>query len=307
MRIQTVLGPIEPEALGRTMMHEHTMIDLEASFGDYNAIITDEDMVAKELAIYREAGGSAIADVTPSHLGRNPAAMARISKASGVHIVMGGGWYRHEYHPADVATTSTNALADRVIREFTDGVDGTGIKPGLVGELGTGRGPVMSLGEERAFRAVARAQRQVGFSISTHTTHYGELAYEQIQVFREEGVPLDRVVIGHLGEYAGAADVVAIAETGANVQIDHVGRPPATGMISDRQRAVNVAEVVRAGRASQLTVSMDICANSQMHARSGHGYDHLLRTFVPLLREDGVSERDIEIILVDNPRRILAF
>jgi len=307
VRIQTVLGPIEPQALGRTMMHEHTMIDLEASFGDYNAIITDEDMVAKELAIYREAGGSAIADVTPSHLGRNPAAMARISKASGVHIVMGGGWYRHEYHPADVATTSTNALADRVIREFTDGVDGTGIKPGLVGELGTGRGPVMSLGEERAFRAVARAQRQVGFSISTHTTHYGELAYEQIQVFREEGVPLDRVVIGHLGEYAGAADVVAIAETGANVQIDHVGRPPATGMISDRQRAVNVAEVVRAGRASQLTVSMDICANSQMHARGGHGYDHLLRTFVPLLREEGISERDIEIILVDNPRRILAF
>ena len=307
MRIQTVLGAIEPEALGQTMMHEHTLLDLEASYGDYNAIVTDEEMLGKELAIYREAGGSAIADVTPSHLGRNPAGMARISKASGVHIVMGGGWYRREYHPADVATTSTNALADRVIREFTDGVDGTGIKPGLIGELGTGRGPVMSLGEERAFRAVARAQRHVGFSISTHTTHYGELAYEQIQVFREEGVPLDRVVIGHLGEYVGASDVVAIAETGANVQIDHVGRPATGGMISDRQRAKNVAEVVRAGRVDQLTVSMDICANSQMHVRGGHGYDHLLRTFVPLLREEGVSERDIEIILVDNPRRILAF
>jgi phosphotriesterase-related protein len=147
----------------------------------------------------------------------------------------------------------------------------------------------------------------VGFSISTHTTHYGELAFEQIAVFREEGVLMERVVIGHLGEYAGAADVLRIAETGVNVQIDHVGRPTTGGMISDRQRARNVAELVGAGRVGQLTVSMDICANSQMHARGGHGYDHLLRNFVPLLREEGVSEPDIQMILVDNPRRILAF
>ena len=173
--------------------------------------------------------------------------MARISKASGVHIVMGGGWYRREYHPAEIATSSTNALADRIIREFTDGVDGTGVKPGLIGELGTGRGPVMSLGEERAFRAVGKAQRQIGFSISTHTTHYGELAFEQIGILREEGVPFERIVIGHLGEYVGAGDVVAIAETGVNVQIDHVGRPANGGMISDRQRARNVARG-RSGR-----------------------------------------------------------
>jgi phosphotriesterase-related protein len=289
------------------MMHEHTLIDLEASYGDYDAIVTDEAMLAEELGSYREAGGSAIADVTPSHLGRNPSGMARIAKASGVHIVMGGGWYRREYHPPEIAATATNVLADRVVREFTDGVDGTGIRPGLVGELGSGRGPVLSLGEERAFRAVARAQRQVGFSISTHTTHYGELAFEQIQVFREEGVPLERVVIGHIGEYVGAGDVLAIAETGVNVQIDHVGRPESAGMISDRQRARNVAEIAKAGRVEQLTVSMDICSNSQMHARGGHGYDHLLRNFIPMLREEGVSDADIETILVENPRRILAF
>lgn len=307
VKIHTVLGAVDPATFGPTMMHEHTFISLEASLGDYNAIVTDEAMLIEELKAYREAGGSAIADVTPSHLGRNAAGMARISAASGVQIVMGGGWYRHEYHPDEIATTSTNALADKVVAEFTVGVDGTGIIPGLVGELGTGRGPVMSLGEERAFRAVARAQRQVGFSISTHTTHYGELAFEQIAVLREEGVPVDRIVIGHLGEYVGAADVVTIAETGVFVQIDHVGRPASGGMISDRQRAKNVAEVVRTGRVDQLVVSMDICANSQMHARGGHGYDHLLRNFVPLLREEGVSETELEAILVENPRRILGF
>ena len=306
-QIMTVLGSIKPTDLGSTMMHEHTIMDLEVPLGNYNAIVTNEATLIDELSIYREAGGSAIVDVTPSHLGRNAAAMARISEASGVHIVMGGGWYRHEYHPSEIENTSTNALAEKIVREFTEGVDGTGIKPGILGELGTGRGPVMSLGEERAFRAAARAQREIGFSISTHTSHYGELAFEQIGVLREEGVPFDRIIIGHLGEHVGAADVIAIAETGACVQIDHVGRPVTSGMISDRQRAKNVAEVVRAGHGRQLTVSMDICGNSQMHAHGGHGFHHLLRIFVPLLREEGVSDAEIEIILVQNPRTRLAF
>jgi predicted metal-dependent phosphotriesterase family hydrolase len=307
VKVHTVLGEIDPSELGTTMMHEHTYMDFEPALGNYDAIVNDEQKLVSELRLYREAGGSAIADVTPSHLGRNPRGMARISDASGVHIVMGGGWYRHEYHPDEVANTSTNALAEKLVREFTDGVAGTGIKPGLLGELGTGRGPVMSLGEERAFRAAGRAQREIGFCISTHTTHYGELAFEQIGVLREEGVPDDRIIIGHLGEYVGADDVIAIAETGVCVQIDHVGRALSGGMISDEQRAKNVAQLIAAGHVRQLTLSMDICSNSAMHAHGGHGYDHLIRNFLPLLRVEGVTDADIHQILVENPRARLAF
>ncbi|MBM4407403.1 MAG: phosphotriesterase, partial [Chloroflexi bacterium] len=181
---------------------------------------------------------------------------------------MGAGWYRREYHPPQIASTWTDDLAAQLVREFTDGVGATGVRPGIIGELGTGRGPTMTPGEERAFRAAARAQRQLGCSISTHTTHYGELALAQIELLREEGVPVERIVIGHLGELSGADDVLAIAETGVFVQVDHVGRAGG-GMIDDRQRARNVAQVVRAGRARQVTLSMDICANSQMRARGG--------------------------------------
>jgi phosphotriesterase-related protein len=219
---------------------------------------------------------------------------------------MGAGWYRHEYHPDEIRAKSVNQLADGLIREFRDGVGETGVKPGILGELGTGR-HAMTAGEERAFRAAARAQRDVGYSISTHTTHYGELAFDQIRLLRSEGVPVERIVIGHIGERRGAADMLAIAETGVWIQLDHVGRPLERGMISDRQRAANVAEVVRAGRVGQLTLSMDICANSQMHAHNGHGFDHLLRGFVPLLLEAGVSQADVDTMLVENPRRILAF
>src|SRR3990172_556314 len=210
MRIQTVLGPIDPESLGATMMHEHTFFDIEVTPGSYDAIVDDEAMLGDELQAYSRAGGSALVDLGVPAIGRNPAGMARLASATGVHIVMGAGWYRGEYHPDEIRTRSVNELADGLIREFRDGVGGTGVRPGILGELGTGRG-AMRAGEERAFRAAARAQREAGFSISTHTTHYGELAFEQIRLLREEGVPVERIVIGHLGEYVGARGGVAIA------------------------------------------------------------------------------------------------
>src|SRR3954451_4429649 len=174
MRIQTVLGPIDPSALGPTMMHEHTFFDIETNLGSYDAIVDDEGMLVDELLVYASAGGSGLVDVTPPALGRNPAGLARLAQATGMHIVMGAGWYRGEYHTDDVRSLSANQLADGLIREFRDGIGETGVSPGILGELGTGRGGIRAT-EKRAFRAAARAQREVGFSISTHTTHYGEL------------------------------------------------------------------------------------------------------------------------------------
>jgi phosphotriesterase-related protein len=306
-KVMTVLGPVDPAEIGPAMMHEHVLIDeYYYQLGNYDAIVDDEGVVTRDLAAYRAAGGSCLVDVTDSNQGRNPAGLARVSRASGVHVVMGGGWYKDAEYPAFINELSTNELATLIEREFRDGVDRTGIRPGIYGELGTDR-RFITAREERAFRAVARAQQRIGFSISTHTTHYGELAFEQIALLREEGVPTERIVIGHVGERFGAADVLKIAKEGVFVQIDHVGRPAGSGMISDRQRAVNVAEVVAAGAVDQLTVSMDICTNSQLLAFGGHGFGHLLTTFVPLLREAGVSDDAIDAILVRNPRRVLAF
>lgn len=309
MSIQTVLGPIDPASLGPTMMHEHTFFDIETTPGSYDAVVSDAALLASEVARFGQAAGpgAALVDLTTATIGRNPSGLAELSRRSGVHIVMGTGWYRREFHPPEIATTWTDDLAAKLVREFTDGVPGSGgVRPGIIGELGTGRGPAMTPGEERAFRAAARAQRRIGCSISTHTTHYGELAFDQIELLREEGVPPERIVIGHLGELTGADDVLAIAETGVFVQVDHVGRRGGA-MIDDHQRARNVAQLVRAGRAGQITLSMDVCANSHLYARGGHGFDHLVRAFVPMLIDEGVSEADVRTMLVNNPRRILAF
>ena len=157
------------------------------------------------------------------------------------------------------------------------------------------------------FRAAARAQRATGASVTTHTTHFGDLAHEQMDILMEEGVPPERIVIGHLGERRGVKGELAIAERGVYVEIDHVGRPASAGTQPEWRRARNVAELVQAGHLERVLISMDICTNSLLHWNGGHGFDYLLTTFVPLLREEGLTEEEIRIILVDNPVRVLDF
>jgi len=307
MQIDTVSGPIQPAALGVTLMHEHTFCDLWEWGGrrDYDGIVDDETLLVQELACYRVAGGSALVDVTPEGVGRNPAGLRKLADRTGLHIVMGCGWYRERVYPAFVYDLPINKLADRLIRELSDGADGSGVRPGIIGELGTERFHITPA-EERVFRAAARAQRTVGVSITTHTTHFGDLALEQVDLLLDEGVSPERIIIGHLGERRDARDVLEVARTGVFVQIDHVGRPARAGTQPERQRAANVVAVARAGHLDQVLISMDICANSQMHWNSGHGYDYLLRSFVPLLLEEGLNESQVQTILVENPRRALA-
>jgi predicted metal-dependent phosphotriesterase family hydrolase len=308
MHIETVLGPIPPEQLGITLMHEHTLVDLWEWGGrqGYNSIVDDEGLLAEELALYRQAGGSALVDVTNIGDGRNPAGLRRLAQATGLHLIMGAGWYRENVYPRYLYERSVDQLADMLIQECSAGVDGTGVRPGILGEIGTERFSI-SPAEERVFRATARAQRQTGLTITTHTTHFGDLAFEQLAILLDEGVPPARIIIGHVGERRDATDVIAIARQGVFVQIDHVGAAAGSGCQPEIRRARNVVEVVRAGFLEQLLISMDMCANSRLHHFGGSGYDYLLRTFVPLLEQEGLSPSEIHTILVDNPRRALAF
>ena len=190
--------------------------------------------------------------------GRNPAGLRRLAEATGLHLIMGAGWYRERVYPREVYERSTNQLADQIVREFADGADGTGVKPGIIGELGTERFHITPA-EERVFRAGARAQRATGAAITTHTTHFGDLALEQVALLREEGVPSDRIIVGHVGERRDIRLEQAIAATGVYVQIDHVGWPSGAGMQPEHQRVRTVADMVRAGHLDQLLISMDIC------------------------------------------------
>ena len=164
-------------------------------------------------------------DLTVPAIGRNPDGMARLAAATGRP-------HRDGRRLVSAANTTPRRSATKSVERAGRRADprvprrsGGRRASGRASSASWGQvGGAIRAGEERAFRAAARAQREVGFSISTHTTHYGELAFDQIALLREEGVPVERIVVGHVGERRGAADVLAIAETGVFVQIDHVGR-----------------------------------------------------------------------------------
>ena len=302
MRVMTALGPVGPEELGITLPHEHIIVDLRHSLGGFSAVLDDVSLAVDELRAFKEAGGGTVVEVTNECLGRNAQALKHISQESGVHIVASTGFGKRPYFPTIVQELNTNALADLLVKEIEEGIGNTGIRAGIIGEIGTDR-DYITPDEERVFRAAARAQVRTGAAITTHT-FLEQLIPDQLEILEDEGVDFARVVIGHLGDKRDVDTTLATAARGVFVQIDHIG---GTVHQRDEQRAKTVARLITGGYLSQILLSMDICMKSRLHWYGGGGYDYLLQEFVPLLLEEGVDRSAINTMLIDNPRRLLAF
>lgn len=303
-RVMTVLGPIAPEQMGVTLSHDHLLVDGWGIRELYDAILDDEELAVAEVARYKAAGGGTICDPTNIGLARDPAALKRISERTGVHVVMGAGWYRERVYPGYVQEELPDQLADRLVAEIVDGVGGTGVRPGFIGEIGTERHHVTPA-QERVFRAAGRAHARTGIPIMTHTTHWGELALEQIDLLGEEGVDPSRVIISHLGDRPGIRHWLPIAERGAWLDVDNLAFIGGYAPLS--VRADNVAGLCAEGLAGQIMLSNDICELGQLAFYDGCGYDNVIVNFLPMLRERGVSEEQIHTMTVENPAKAFAW
>ncbi len=306
--VQTVLGPIDPASLGWTLPHEHTQIALWqiADRWDYWQLTRDEPVILDELRQFHDAGGTALVDLTLPGVGRDPAWLAGLARASGLHLVMGCGWYRGAYYPPEamIDRRSVDSLADELVREALDGVADTGVRPGILGEIGTDK-PWVSPAEERVHRAVARASRRTGLAISTHAV-MSPVGLDQIRLFEEEGADLTRVVIGHADSYPVLDHYLAIVGSGASVEFDFLGMSFTPQERFGETRDVElVCELLGRGHAERILLSQDVCHDSQLTRYEGNGYVHLAKTFLPRLRAAGVSQAEIETITVANPRRLL--
>jgi phosphotriesterase-related protein len=306
--IQTVLGPIEPAALGFTLPHEHTQIALWHIEGrwDYWQLTRDEPLILDELARFRAAGGTGLADLTLPGVGRDPRWLRRIAEASGLHLVMGCGWYRTAYYPPEsrIERRSVDDLADELEGEFVDGVGDSGVRPGIIGEIGTDK-PWVSPSEERVHRAVARAATRTGMAISTHAV-MSPVGLDQIRIFEEEGVDLSRVVIGHADSYPRLEHCLEVLRRGANLEFDFLGMSFTPTERHGEGRIVElVCELLGRGHADRILLSQDVCHDSQLTRYEGNGYAYLAEAFLPRLDSAGVSAAEIETMTVDNPRRLL--
>jgi predicted metal-dependent phosphotriesterase family hydrolase len=307
--VQTVLGRIDPGDLGFTLPHEHTrcvLWQIPARW-DYWELTGEDELILPELARFRELGGTCLADVTLQSIGRDPARLARLAQASGLHLVMGCGWYREAYYPAEalIDRRSVESLADEIIREFEEGAEGTGVRPGIIGEIGTDK-PWLSAQEERVFRAVAHASRTTGMAVMTHAV-MSPVGVAQLEVLEDAGIDPARVVIGHADSYPELDHWLRIVERGASLECDFLGMSfTPQERLGEARLIPLLLEMLARGHADRIFLSQDVCHNQQLRSYEGNGYTYLQETFLPRLRSAGVGEGEIQQITVENPRRILA-
>jgi predicted metal-dependent phosphotriesterase family hydrolase len=306
--VMTVQGPVDPSTLGFILPHEHTQCTLWhiADRWDYWELTPDEPVILQELAYFKEAGGTALADLTLPGIGRNPAWLLRISELSRLPIVMGGGWYRTAYYPPEalIEKRSVDSLAEELVHDATVGVGETGIRIGILGEIGTDK-PWVTPAEERVFRAVARCSRRTGLAISTHAV-LSDVGAAQLTILEEEGVDPGRVVIGHADSYPVLDHYLSLINRGASVEFDFLGMSFTPMEMHGEANVIDLLlELLHRGHADRVLLSHDVCHNSQLRHFEGNGYTYLSTTFLPRLRERGVSEAEIEQLTVVNPRRLL--
>jgi len=304
--VQTVLGPVDPAALGFTLPHEHTQIALwhVPNRWDYWELTADEPVITAELEAFRAAGGRTLVDVTPIGLGRDPAWLTGLARATGLHLVMGSGWYRDSYYPPtlDVDRRAVDSLADELVAEIDGGVDG--VRPGIIGEIGTDK-PWLTAREERVHRAAARASRRTGLAITTHAV-MSPVGLAQLDVFEAEGADPARIVIGHADSYPRLAHYLEIVRRGATLELDFLGMAFTPTERHGEPHVIDLLlELLHRGHGDRVLLSQDVCHNSQLRHYEGSGYTYLQETFLPRLRERGVSQAEIDQMTVANPGRIL--
>ena len=344
-KVQTVLGPIGPESLGITIMHEHLLIDLRCYFQEpaeaserawvqapitmdrlgglgrrwyYNhatLMLLDTDAAIAEASAYKHAGGSSLVDATSIGIARDPLALARISRATGLNIVMGGGYYVRRSHPPDMDDRSEDSIADEIVRDITVGVGETGVRAGIIGELGNDY--PLSENEKKVLRASAQAQADTGAPITIHPGLDDHSPHEILDVLVKAGADPRRVVMGHLGqtiEDRGA--LKSLAESGCLLEYDQIGSFEDTSLgdvgyqdfvISDAQEIGFLEFLTAEGHLNQLLVSHDVCFGTHHARNGGKGFAHILENIVPRMKRRGFSQEQIDALLVDNPKRALTF
>jgi phosphotriesterase-related protein len=339
-KILTVTGPIDPSQLGSTLMHEHIFIDFQNpvtraaisratdlqlhlskvsidTLHDvrYRGIPNRDNLYLDslresidEVMAFKQRGGGAIVDVSSIGLGRDPNALVQVSRATGLQIVMGAGWYQKQFHPADMDRRTVEQLTDVIVRDVTVGADGTGVRSGIIGEVGIDGDPLTE-NELKSVRAAARASRITGAAVTFHRGGVGEEKFRVLDAMAAEGADMRRVVMGHSNNIATDLPFMKrLLDRGVFIQFDTLGRPrTALGGVDDFKVARGIAELVKAGFADRITLSHDVCNKIHQAAYGGFGFSYISDHFLPVLRDLGVSDADIQKIMVDNPRRVLTF
>jgi 5-phospho-D-xylono-1,4-lactonase len=302
MVIRTVCGDIAPEQLGVTYMHEHLYGYSLSEGADPDLRLDSEAAAGLELSLFKQAGGQALVDMSPQDYNRNPEVLKRLSEATGLHIIAVTGFIKGTSADPLVEHKTINDITDELIRDVTEGISGTGVKAGVL--KGGSSLNKITANEEKILRAVARAQRETGALVSTHT-EAGTMALEQMTIFKEEGVPVEKILIGHTDRNLDYDYHLQIANTGVTLGYDQFSKEK---YAPDFKRIEFICKLFKAGYGKQLAISGDLARRSDLTSYGGGpGYTFLLWRIKPWLKKIGLSEGDLETLFIETPRRLLSF
>jgi len=343
-KVQTVLGLIDGDELGFTLPHEHLLLDLSVRFKLMDETMTarvmsqkpvcletigwvrfhafenidnlksdDEEMIIKEASLYKRAGGQSIVDLTNWGINRDPKAIARISRATGLNVIMGTGYYTVDSAcEQELKTRTEDQIVDDIVTDMMVGTDG--ICPGMIGEIGADSCP-LDKDEIKSLRASARAQRATGASLNIHPGRLEESPLQILQILDKAGADLSRVVMSHLDRTAYSFEsMLEMAKTGCYLEFDCFSKegyyPRRYGVFdvpNDAQRVNLIIRLIDKGYLDKILISTDMCMKKDFASYGGPGYAHILDNVVPWMRAKGMPEETIHTITVENPKRMLTF
>ncbi|OGO04745.1 MAG: hypothetical protein A2Y91_02775 [Chloroflexi bacterium RBG_13_54_8] len=343
-QIITVAGPLPEEELGVALCHDHVLsnglcfyeppreasryalaesplsmdilgkVRRDAGLVKDNLVMGNLDEAIAELMFFKMAGGNSLVDCTTPGIGRDPVGLRSISLAAGINIVCSAGWYTAQSHPSYVKRSSVAELTALLVGELTTGIGTTGIRAGAlkVALSGTATEP-FSGDEEKVLRAAARAQARTGAGLNIHPNFEGKHWHTYLDILEKEGANLAKCCANHMEVYCPDIEYQkSVAARGVYISYDQFGIEVYADSIApgrhygpDSVRVAGVLDLVRAGYAGRMLLANEVGMKCCYRKYGGYGYAHLLENIVPELRFKGVTEEQLDAMLVVNPRKFL--
>lgn len=299
--VMTVLGPIASSELGVCLHREHILcnpVAIAESEPDYRLDNLTNAQI--DIEAYLTVGGRGIVDCSPVDYGRDMDGLVSIAQRVPAHILAVTGRHTDLHARLMLNRLDIDALSDEFVSEITSGTGRFRAKPGLV-TFGTSVDSITEV-EEVAVRAVARSAVATGVSVTTHT-EAGTQAIEQLEILASEGMPLDRVIIGHLDRRMDWEYLVEVAQAGAFLSFDQIGKPH---FGADQPKARTIVRLAEAGYADQLLISQDVARRSELMSYGGMpGLTYLMEQFTLMLMEEGAGAPLVHQLLIENVARAL--
>ncbi|XP_041986889.1 phosphotriesterase-related protein [Aricia agestis] len=345
LKVQTVLGLVDPSELGRTLTHEHLSMEFTHFYRQppkeiadkfdtgyvveklgylrqypyhsrNNLLLNDQDAnsaVLFDMHDFQQRGGGTIVENTTEGIKRDVTFLKRVSEETKVHIVAGTGFYIADTQESNLLKYTEEALYNHMLKELTEGcIDNPSVKAGFMGEIAS-VWPIKDF-ERKAIKAAGELQAQLGFPVSYHPHRVPEAPFEIIRLYLEAGGRPDKVVMSHLDRtISNPETLLEFSDLGTYCQFDLFGTEVSyyqlkndIYMPSDAQRIEMVRHLVDNGKVDRILMSHDLHTKHRLIKYGGHGYSHIFSNILPWMKIKGFSQETIDTITIQNPARWLA-